>query len=242
MKRCLLILIAAGIASNVVAHDPYEISSVAYVYSNRIELFVECEFATGMRLAGIEPFPNQAEASQFESHQAELRNFAGSFFTFTAGNNAVLPRQTNVTLEVENHIRTHLEFAPTPYRPLQFSASGLRNISESPYGTTLTVLDMVNQKVLGQTTLFAESAPAEFPPREPQSDPAPIPPVMETNIAATRPAAEIDPPATTETPPPESDKTITPQEGLSWLVVVLGIATFALVINAVLRKPTPPKS
>ena len=166
MKRILSALFVVGFVATVAAHDPYEITSVAYLHSNRIELFVEMEFPTGMTLAGQKPVHDVAVLSQFETALPRLRELAGNFFNLTAGNNVVLPLSTNVELGVEDHIRFQVEFKPTPYRPLRFVARGLgAESSESPYGTSLTVLDMVNQKVLGQTTLFVGSPTAEFPPR-----------------------------------------------------------------------------
>jgi hypothetical protein len=157
---CVLALFAASAR----AHDLYEITSVAYVHSNVIELFIEMEFPAGMRLAGVEPKRDETVLSQFEKAQPQLAALAGNFFDFTAGNNKVTTLTTNVTLSEEDHIQLKLEYAATSQWPLQFTARGLQGENNSPYGTTLTVLDMANQKVLGQTTLFADSPPAIFPP------------------------------------------------------------------------------
>ena len=72
---------------------------------------------------------------------AQLRTLAGSFFEFTAGNNAVLPLTTNVEMGVENHILFQLEYAPTPHRPLKFTAHGLRRSTDSTYGTIFSFWD-----------------------------------------------------------------------------------------------------
>ena len=165
MKILLLVFIAMIFAPFARAHDPYEITSEVYVRSNRIELFVEMEFAAGMTLAGVKPSREVAAETQFSAALLQLRDLAGNFFDFTAGNNVVPALATNVQLGVENHIRLHVEYAHTRYRPLRFVARGLMNASSNPYGTSLTVLDMVNQKVLGQATLFAGVSTAEFPPK-----------------------------------------------------------------------------
>lgn len=145
------------------AHDPYEIVSVVYIQTNRIEVFLEMEFATGMRLAGLEPSRQTSAESQFATALPQLEQFAGGLFEITAGNNVVLPLRTNVELGVELHIRGHLEIALTDFRPLRFVPRGLRAVPDTPYGVSLTVLDMVNKKVLGQAALFADSPPADFP-------------------------------------------------------------------------------
>ncbi len=169
MTTRISICLLAWFATTATAHDPYEITSTAYVRSNQIELFIELEFPTGMKLAGINPLRDAAVVSQFESALPRLRELAGSFFRLTAGNNAVAVLSTNVELGVEDHIRFRLEYAATPHRPLQFTAHGLgADSDENPYGTSLTVMDMVNQKVLGQTTLFARQPNAQFPPQSPE--------------------------------------------------------------------------
>lgn len=183
MYRYALILglLLAGF-SPAQAHDPYEISSVVYVRSNSVELLMEMEFPTGVLLSGQRPSPGLSPTNWFESELPQLADSAGTFFQITAGNHALLPTSTNVTMGVENHIRFKLEFAPTPHRPFRIVAPGIRALSElGPYGVNLTVLDMVNQKVLGQTTLFADSLPVEFPVSAMRDEPAPrIPPSVLT--------------------------------------------------------------
>ena len=159
------------------AHDPYEIASGVYLQSNRIEIMMEMEFAAGMILSGSEPSRDVSAEDQFESARPRLEQFVGRLFEITAGSNAVLPLRTNVQLGVEAHIRGQLEFALTDYRPLRFSAPELRAMPNAPYGVSLTVLDMVNKKVLGQTTLFADSPPADFPATVPSQNPLAMPPV-----------------------------------------------------------------
>lgn len=222
MRVVILICLAALLAPAARAHDPYEITSVAYIYSNRIELFMEMEFPTGMTLAGKKPVRDVAVLSQFEAALPRLQELAGNFFNLTAGNNVVLPLATNVELGVEDHIRLRLDFAPTPYRPLRFVARGLGgDSSENPYGTSLTVLDMVNQKVLGQTTLFAATPTAEFPAKILES--------AEAGAASTESAASITPapPATLAAIPAA---TSTPATGKpNWLLALVTLsAVFAL--------------
>ncbi len=218
------------------AHDPYEITTAVYVRSNVIELFIEMEFPAGMKLAGVEPVREVAVLPQFETAQSQLAALAGSFFSFTAGNNVVPALSTNVTLGVEDHIQLKVEYAVTPHRPLQFTARGLRNVAELPYGTSLTVLDMVNQKVLGQTTLFADSPRAEFPPPPPEASEPPAPAIVAnpspgsnpTNISPAPPAVA---PRTPASPTPSAAPGPGPRQP-RWLLFLvlagaLGLITFA---------------
>lgn len=216
--RILIFICLFGLMGNVArAHDPYEITSVVYVRSNVIELFVEMEFPTGMRLAGVEPVRDVAVLNQFERAQPQLLTLAGNFFDFTAGNNRVAALTTNVLLGVEDHIQFKLEYATTPLRPLQFTARGLRGVTDSPYGTSLTVLDMVNQKVLGQTTLFADSPRTDFPTTPVETgEPPPTTPVATAAPTSTNSAQP--PPAISSgtTAPP----TPTPRQP-SWLLILV---------------------
>jgi hypothetical protein len=174
ISACLLALLVASAK----AHDAYEITSVVYLQTNRIELFVEMEFPTAMKLAGLTPTREVAVLSQFEAGLPRLREAAGNFYEITAANNVIHPLSTKVELVVDDHIQFRVEFASTPHRPLHFTARPLRTLAEQGgYGASLTVLDMVNKKVLGQTTLFADSAVAEFSVTNRTVQPAPAAPL-----------------------------------------------------------------
>jgi hypothetical protein len=222
------------------AHDPYEITSAVYVRSNVIELFIEMEFPAGMKLAGVEPVRDVAELTQFEKAQSQLATLAGSFFDFTAGNNVVAAVSTNVTLGVEDHIQLKVEYAATPLRPLQFTARGLRASADSPYGTSLTVLDMVNQKVLGQTTLFANSPRTEFPP-PPQETSEPSAPAITANLSPesnptnSSPAPPAVAPSTPASPTPSAAPGPGPSQP-SWLLFLILAGALGLIAFALFRR------
>jgi hypothetical protein len=155
--------LAAGVlllALSVSAHDPYEITSTARLKADQIELQIEMEFPTSMLLAGLDPAAagERSPGELFKSHLPQLEEQAGRFFQITAGNNPLRAGATNVTLEVENHVHFRLVYPPTELRPIVFAAPGLQTLSgHGPFGTTLTVLDLVHQRVLGQEVLFADS-------------------------------------------------------------------------------------
>jgi len=222
MKSWLVLLLAGVIAAR--AHDPYEITSVVYVQSNRIELFLEMEFPAAMTLAGLEPSRSVAAETQFENGLPQLKQFVGGLFEITAGNNVVQAMQTNVELGVELHIRGRLELVLTDYRPLRFVPRGLRIRPDSPYGVSLTVLDMVNKKVLGQTALFADSPAAEFP-----SDTAVATPLADPTLAvvATREPARVVP--QTNESPAASEPGVQHQSRLPVAVVIIGGVSALLI-------------
>lgn len=230
MKTAILTWLGGLLLFSAWAHDPYEITSVAYIYSNRIELDMEMEFPTGMQLAGQKPVRDVAALSQFEVALPQLRELAGAFYTFTAGNNVVLPLATNVELGVEDHIKFQVEFAPSPYRPLKFVAHGLGNASsENPYGSSLTVLDMVNQKVLGQTTLFAATPTAEFPPK-----PAEVAEITGLDTASNAPDTNLPPIPTTVSilsqPPGPNPRSP------NWLMIVVTLSAVFFITFAFFRR------
>jgi hypothetical protein len=151
-------------AGRVLAHDPYEITSTASVRADRMDVEVEMEFRAAMILAGVTspPRADQTPSDLFAASRPRLSELAGVFYEVTAGGRTLVARQTNVTLAAENHVRFQLNYPPTEHRPLRFRAAGLQGFSESgPYGAVLTVLDMVNKKVLAQSVLFAATSVAE---------------------------------------------------------------------------------
>ena len=232
MINKVFICLLAWSAITAGAHDPYEITSTAYVRSNQIELFIEMEFPAGMKLAGIDPARDVAVISQFEAALPRLRDLAGIFFRVTAGNNAVAILSTNVELGVEDHIRFRLEYAATPHRPLQFAAHGLGADSDnSPYGTSLTVLDMVNQKVLGQATLFASQANAQFPPQP--TKPISVEATIETTPLTTNSVPQPQP----DSPAPAPIPTRSPiRLGLAVIYGIVSAIVFGVFIFARKRK------
>ena len=73
MRIIFSLLIAATFATDSFAHDPYELTTVAYVRSNQIELFIEMEFPAAMTLAGQKPVRAVAVLSQVGQGGFKLR-------------------------------------------------------------------------------------------------------------------------------------------------------------------------
>ncbi|HEX5218032.1 MAG TPA: hypothetical protein VFZ59_00570 [Verrucomicrobiae bacterium] len=217
-----LVLLSVG---SVRAHDPYEITAVVYVRSNVIELFVEMEFPAGMTLAGLSPTRDVAAETQFEAGLPQLKNLAGGLFEITAGNNVVQPLSTNMELGVELHIRGRVEFALTDYRPLRFVPRELKAVPDVPYGISLTVLDMVNQKVLGQSALFADSPPAEFPAAASTTTP-----IAQPTLAVRKPS---EPPAiAAETNTPSATNNVGARGRARWPTAALLIGSVVAILVA----------
>jgi len=158
------ILLGSMISRPALAHDPYEIVSTAYLHSNRLDLEVQMEFNTAMLVAGVNrrEHPDVSEGDLFGRVKPQLEAVAAKFFEVLAGGGELPLRQAGVSLGVENHVQFELTYAQPDKQPLRFKAIGLRALEGlGPYGTALTVLDMVNQKVLGQPVLFPDSPEIE---------------------------------------------------------------------------------
>ena len=231
MLQCIFVKLFAFILGVVLlggsawAHDPHELTSVVYLQSNRIELFIETEFPAGMTLAGLTPRRDVAAETQFEAGLPRLKNFIGGLLEITAGNNVVRPLQTNVELGVELHIRGRVEFALTDDRPLRFAPRGLQAGSDVPYGIALTVLDMVNKKVLGQSALFADSPAAEFPATSPTVAPLAQPTVAVTKVRE----AAIASPTTNSL---AADRGAEASRRSRWPVVIFLLGGLVVVVGA----------
>ena len=207
------------------AHDPYEISSTVRIETNRTLIEIEMEFNGAMLLVG-EPRSREPvdQPALFQSKLPELRQQAGQFFEVSGAGVALAATGTNVTLGVENHVRFNLEY-PATRSGLKLNAAGLKSLSEhGPFGTTVTVLDMVNLKVLGQPVLFAESPVAEFAPSaKAQGMPMTVGGKTNAPVAAAVPAAIPAKPAASPA-----------KNGFVWMLLVLG--GFAVVLVVLIRR------
>lgn len=140
------------------AHDPFEITAVASVETNRLVMVAEMEFQTARTLAqaGGATTTNTDYPMEFANLQPQFRAAAEKLFQITAAGQSLPLRDNVVTLEVEHHVRFTLTYPPTDARPLHISAPNFSALADDgPYGIGLTVLDMVRKKVLGQTVFFA---------------------------------------------------------------------------------------
>ena len=140
------------------AHDPFEITAVASVETNRVVIVAEMEFQTARTLAqaGGATTTNTDYPMEFARLQPQFRAAAEKLFQLTAAGEILPLRDNVVTLEVEHHVRFTLTYPPTDARPLHISAPNFSELADAgPYGIGLTVLDMVRKKVLGQTVFFA---------------------------------------------------------------------------------------
>jgi hypothetical protein len=160
VRRAFFFGLLALSAASSLAHDPYGLTATAYLRTNRVDLDVVMEFRTGLRLAGVEPRPpaGVSTTNWFAENRPALLAGGKTFCQIEAGTNLLPVRSIEVVLAVEDHIEFRVEYPPAPERPLRFAAAGLKKLTgQGQYGVALTVLDMVNGKVLGQPVLFADA-------------------------------------------------------------------------------------
>ena len=197
------------------AHDPYEITSNIRLETNRTEVDIEMELAAAMLLAGVaKPGTATEPATMFATALPELRRQAAQFFVISSASGPMTATQTNVELGVENHVKFNLHYPAAT--GLRISAAGLKKFGDqSPFGTSVTVLDMVNMKVLGQSILFVNSPAAEFAPAVTTDVVAAVP--STNSSSATHPVPATQPQSTPAPPAPA-----TCCDG-SWVLLVAGV-------------------
>lgn len=170
VRRALwLAFLVCGMTRWGLAHDPYEITSQAMLFSNRLELTVEMEFNAAMLLAGEGRGQSAGEAAtqQFERVRSRLMTVARNFLNLATNGVQLLATDARVTLEVENHIRFVLDYPPVADQGFRVAPGELKSLgAHGQYGSSLTVLDMVGQRVLAQSVMFADSPALIVKPRE----------------------------------------------------------------------------
>ena len=232
----LAFLLALG-SLRALAHDPYEITSALSLYSNRTELRVEMEARTALLFAGhSESVTSEQIPGIFTSLHEALTDTASRFFKVTAAEREMYPEKTSLLLGVEDHIQFTLQFPRVRGQSIRCEPRVLHAFTnEGPYGISLTVLDMVNKKVLGQSVLFRDSSAVEFPSL---SSPTLSPPLSETlSNAPASPAADVvklspsdlEPAEQPSASPPEVQRSQSPLAAGPKLAPILATITFLFI-------------
>lgn len=187
------------------------------------------EFNAAMALIGAPRSHEGADvATLFQAKLSELREQAGRFVELRSAGQPFTPTGTNVTLGVESHVRFDLDFPATP-SGLKLNAAGLETLgARGPFGVGVTVLDMVNMKVLGQATLFPNSPEAEF-----AAVGSPTTNLASANVATNTSAAfhpALVQPAPASAEPPKSGKA----SQTFWAFVIL--VFFGAVLLVLVRR------
>jgi hypothetical protein len=116
-----------------------------------------------MLLAGEPGLPVGDEAKTFQTMRPALANASDRSFRILVAGNELAALETKISLGVENHIRVEKTYSLLNTQGFLMDIPALRQLSDQgPYGASVTVLDMENKKVLGQSVLFASNPVAEF--------------------------------------------------------------------------------
>ena len=159
-----LIFNFAFLISTAFAHDPLEISATVYLHTNRLELRAVMMRKTILFAADHQGVPLLDFSIPAEREEAlpMLRSLAPGLFTLTCGTNVLIPTDTKVILGAEDHVGFNLVF-PTTNKPVKFDAKLLAHLpAQDPYGVNVTVLDLVNNRVLEQKLLNAPNPTIEI--------------------------------------------------------------------------------
>jgi hypothetical protein len=211
----IILILAVLFASNARAHDPFEITATIYVRTNHLELFIEMEPRPARLLSGA---PAAIEPEMVLS-QLELK--APTLVRIWSGPTELKPTSITAMEGTENHAQLRLLYPLPPAGPFRIETPLLAQLqADGPYGVTLTVLDLVNQKVLGQSVLFADTPEAAFTrpssPLPKANSPSPARPPSEAPAEIA--SAKLDAAASTGA----SDSTSGPSVGW-WILIGLGI-------------------
>jgi hypothetical protein len=211
------------------AHDPFEITATVYLRTNHLELFLEMESRPARLLTGATP----QNASEDILNDLETR--APGLVRLWSGESELTANSITAQPGNEDHAQLRLIYPRPAHGMFRLEAPMLAQLDPSgPYGIVLTVLDMVNQKVINQSVLLADSPAAPFAMASPalstnnHQSHAPatnVPTAKEgtTNLAQSTPASTTTPETRLRTP-------------WWWLLAMLGIVIFWTWRNGTRRK------
>ena len=215
----IILSLAVMFAINARAHDPFEITGIVYLRTNQLELFLEMEPRPARLLSGA---PAAIEPAMVLS-QLELK--APTLVRLWSGPTELKPTSITAMEGTENHAQLRLLYPLPPAGPFRIETPLLAQLeADGPYGVVLAVLDLVNQKVLGQSVLFADTPEASFTrpssPLPTANAPSPRP---KSEAPAEAASAKLDAAATTSA----SDSTSGP---IVWWWALVGLGIVAVLV------------
>ena len=150
----LLALILACSAGVACAHDPFEITTAARLYADRLELVITMAPSTAMAVSADAGETVRFHPDDFEKLRPRFEAGAARLFEVTAGGKRLSLARATVGLAREFDIEFRLTF-PAPMRgPLRLRAAHVAKLPAG-YGDVLT-LHGVTGELLGQKLLMAD--------------------------------------------------------------------------------------
>jgi hypothetical protein len=165
--RLLLWLGLSGVLS-ARAHDVCEIGAAVYLHTNRVELNVVLVRPTIMRAADAQGVHllDFSRPDERENALPVLRSQGGKLFILRLGTNQLAALPVTVNLGQDDHVNFRLTY-PTPIPRgtndlLTLEAKVLSHLpTDERYAVSLTMLDMVNPRVVSQKLLRSGAATCE---------------------------------------------------------------------------------
>lgn len=166
----LVVLSLLALSPAAQAHDPFEITTDAKVFRERLTLHVAMSSRTAAALCwGLGRDPNDFEQSDLDEFPERFRACARSLYRVTSRGALLEPTSVRVRLSVEHDFEATLLYPPAAPGPLRFEATQLSRLASRDYGAVLTAVS--ESTVLGQMLLRADqpalevAVPAGTPPR-----------------------------------------------------------------------------
>ena len=171
------LLLFGPLSTAVWAHDPYETTMRAYLRAQKVEV------RTTLNARTVEILLDKAGQSQtnasspegFEAVHDSIVRRAPEWFPVRTAGGAIVPDQVYVTRGVEDHIEVVITYPRPSAGVIAFEGAFLKQLpADEPYGANFTVVDLVNNVVLGQKVFSAADTAFEITiPRVAQPTPAP---------------------------------------------------------------------
>lgn len=162
------------------AHEPFEITTDAKVFPDRLQLSVGMASRTASAACwGLGRKPDDFEQQDLDEFPQRFQACARGLFRITSGGAQLEPTSVRVRLSVEHDFEAMLTYpAPRP-GPLRFEALHLSRLKDPTYGAVITAV--AQHVFLGQELLRANAptlevdvptgAPAEVPAKAPAHTP-----------------------------------------------------------------------
>jgi hypothetical protein len=131
------------------AHDPFQITTDARIFSDRLDVRVTMAERTAVKICLGEAAPATLAPGEFEKARGAFESC--SLYRLTAGGEPLAPSAVRVALTSEGDIQTVISFPLPTASPLVFDAVHLARLSNATYGAELVVTGA--NSVLGQKLL-----------------------------------------------------------------------------------------
>jgi hypothetical protein len=161
------------------AHDPFEITTDAKVFPDRLQLHVAMSSRTAAATCwGLGRHPNDFEQSDLDESPEKFQACARDLYRVTSAGVPLTPKSARVHLSVEHDFEAMIYYPPPKPGPLRFEALHLGRLRNPNYGAVLTAV--AERVFLGQALLRADAPALEVelpgaPSGAPPTAPAPAP-------------------------------------------------------------------